>query len=80
MDQKTSFTKSFPFDLRIPKQVLNTGNGIMQTGNGIVQTGNGIIQTGNGIIQTGNWIISTTSWPSILKLLLQNASDFYQRV
>ena len=39
-----------------------------------------IIKTGNKIIQTGNGIISSNSWPSILKLLLQNGSNFYQRV
>ena len=45
-----------------------------------MKTGNGIIQTGNGIIQTGNGIISPISWPPIKKLLLQNVSQFYQRV
>ena len=42
-DQKTNFTNCFPFLLRIPKQVLKTGNGIIQTGNGIIQIENGII-------------------------------------
>ena len=38
-DQKTSSTKCFPFDLKIPK----TENGFIPTGNRIKQTGNGII-------------------------------------
>ena len=63
-----------PFDLRIPKQVFNTGNGMIGTGNGIIQTGNGIIQTGNVIIQTGNGIISLTCRLRIKKLPLQNVS------
>ena len=50
MDQKTSFIKCLPFDLRIAKPVLKTGNEIIQTRNGIIETGNGIIQTGNGNI------------------------------
>ena len=48
MDQKTSFSKCFPFGLKNLKQVLQFENSIFQTGNGIIQTGNGILQTGNG--------------------------------
>ena len=65
-DQKTSFTKYFKILSMSLKLVLKTGNGI--------------IQTGNGIIQTGNGIISPISWPPMKKLLLQNVSNFYQRV
>ena len=39
-----------------------------------------VLKTENRIIQTGNGIISSTSGPSILKLLLQNGSNFYQQV
>ena len=35
-DQKTSFTKYFPFNLKSPKPVLETGNRIIKTGNGII--------------------------------------------
>ena len=38
------------------------------------------MKTGNGIIQTGNGIISPIFWFPIKKLLLQNVSNFYQRV
>ena len=35
-DQKTSFTKCFPFVLRGSKLIFKTENGIIQTGNGII--------------------------------------------
>ena len=38
------------------------------------------MKIGNRIMQTGNGIISSTPWPLIVKLLLQNGSNFYQRV
>ena len=66
MDQKSSFTKSFPSDPRIPKPVLIAGNGI--------------IQTGNGIIQTGNGNISLNYRPWIKKLLLKKCFPFYLRI
>ena len=39
-----------------------------------------VLKTGHGIIQKGNAIISPISWPLIKKLILQNVSNFYQRV
>ena len=32
-DEKTSFTKCYPFVLRCSKSIFRTGNGIIQTGN-----------------------------------------------
>ena len=33
---KTYFTKYFPFNLKSPKQIIETGNRIIETGNGII--------------------------------------------